>query len=67
MGEGKGEKKGNAMWVDGEGGAGEWRVVVEEGAGVWVGVAEETNFGPGWQLKGLLYGGPGDRVKGGLG
>ena len=49
-----------------------WRI--EEGAGMWIGVAEEAKFGPGYQLKvipgsqiffslsrqGLLYGGPGN-------
>jgi hypothetical protein len=39
-------QKANAMWVEGE--------------GAWLGVAEEGRFGPGYQLQGLLYGGPGN-------
>merc|ERR1712032_1659299 len=26
----------------------------------WIGMGEEAKFGPGYQLKGLLYGGPGN-------
>jgi len=37
---------------------GVWKI--EEGTGMWIGLAEETKFGPGYQLKGLLYGGPGN-------
>ena len=29
------------------------------GGGMWVGVGTEETFGPGWTMKGLLYGGPG--------
>ena len=73
-GNGGGDSKGNALWVDGEGGPGEWLWKIEEGNGMWIGVAEEARFGPGYQLKvsslnsisvklplqGLLYGGPGN-------
>jgi len=59
-GNGGGDSKGNALWVDGEGGPGEWLWKIEKGSGMWIGVAEEARFGPGYQLKGLLYGGPGN-------
>ena len=73
-GSGGGDSKGNALWEEGEGGSGEWVWRIEEGAGMWIGVAEEAKFGPGYQLKvisgsqiffslsrqGLLYGGPGN-------
>ena len=35
------------------------------GGGMWVGVATEDRFGPGYGLKGLLYGGPGNLSDGG--
>ena len=50
-GNGGGDSKGNALWVDGEGGPGEWLWKIEEGSGMWIGVAEEARFGPGYQLK----------------
>lgn len=56
----EGNSKGNAIWEEGDGGSGEWLWKIEEGCGMWIGVAEESNFGPGYQLKGLLYGGPGN-------
>ena len=37
--------------MDGEGGPGEWLWKIEEGSGMWIGVAEEARFGPGYQLK----------------
>ena len=57
-----GGKKANAIWVEGEGGAGEWTWTVGQSGsgGLWVGVAEEARFGPGYQLKGLMFGGPGN-------
>jgi len=55
-----GDKKGNAIWMDGEGGPGEWSFSIVGGQGMWVGVAEEAKFGAGYKLKGLLYGGPGN-------
>ena len=57
-----GGKKANAMWVDGQGGAGQWTFTLGSSGqgGVWVGVAEEEMFGPGYQLKGLMFGGPGN-------
>merc|ERR1719278_156758 len=57
-----GGKKANAIWVDGDGGAGEWTWTVGQSGsgGLWVGVAEEARFGPGYQLKGLMFGGPGN-------
>jgi len=59
-GSGGGDSKGNAFWDEGEGRSGEWVWKIEEGSGMWIGVAEEDKFGPGYQLKGLLYGGPGN-------
>ena len=47
----KGSKKANALWMDGEGGAGQWEWEVVAGEGVWLGVAEEERFGPGYKLK----------------
>ena len=57
-----GGKKANAMWVDGQGGAGQWTFTLGPSGqgGVWVGVAEEERFGPGYQVKGLMFGGPGN-------
>jgi len=57
-----GGKKANAMWVDGQGGAGQWTFTLGPSGqgGVWVGVAEEGRFGPGYQVKGLMFGGPGN-------
>ena len=57
-----GGKKANAIWVDGEGGAGQWTWTVGQSGsgGLWVGVAEEARFGAGYQLKGLMFGGPGN-------
>jgi len=60
-----GDNKGNAIWVDETGGSGEWIWTVLEGASMWVGVAEEGNFGPGYAMKGLMYGGPGNLSDGG--
>ena len=47
----EGNSKGNAIWEEGDGGSGEWLWKIEEGCGMWIGVAEESNFGPGYQLK----------------
>ena len=57
-----GGKKANAIWVAGEGGTGEWTWTLGRSGsgGLWVGVAEEARFGPGYQLKGLMFGGPGN-------
>merc|ERR1712106_1257096 len=61
------EKKGNAMWMDdkvGEGVHG-WSFDISGGSGMWIGVGTEENFGAGYKLKGLLYGGPGNLSDGG--
>jgi len=67
-GSGKSEQKGNAIWVDGSS-AGEgvkcWSFKINKGKGMWLGVATENNFGSGYKLKGLLYGGPGNLSDGG--
>ena len=57
-----GGKKANAMWVDGQGGAGQWTFTLGPSGqgGVWIGVAEEERFGPGYKVKGLMFGGPGN-------
>ena len=64
----RGDKKCNAMWICPTQ-SGDcltvWRVQVTGGGGMWVGVATEDRFGPGYGLKGLLYGGPGNLSDGG--
>lgn len=50
--------KGNAIWS--QGGTGYWQLEVEGASGLWVGVATAENFAPGYGLKGLFYGGPGN-------
>jgi len=66
-GAGGSEKKGNAMWMDEKVGEGVhcWCFDIISGGGMWVGVGTEENFGPGYKLKGLLYGGPGNLSDGG--
>jgi len=61
------EKKGNAIWQDDQGGEGVycWRFNILGGSNMWLGVATDEKFGPGWALKGLLYGGPGNLAAGG--
>lgn len=56
---GAGGSKANAIWSTG-GGTGFWEFKVSGGPGTWVGVAAQDKFGPGYGLKGLLYGGPGN-------
>ena len=57
-----GGKKANAMWVEGQGGAGQWTFTLGPSGqgGVRIGVAEEERFGPGYKVKGLMFGGPGN-------
>ena len=56
-----GGKKANAIWVEeGEGGQWTWTVGQAGAGGLWVGVAEEARFGPGYQLAGFMFGGPGN-------
>jgi hypothetical protein len=50
--------KGNAVWS--QGGTGYWQLEVEGGPGLWIGVTTADNFGPGYSMKGLFYGGPGN-------
>jgi len=61
-----GAKKANAIFL-GEGAAGVscWEFNIQAGQGLWVGLATEDNFGSGYKLKGLLYGGPGNLSDGG--
>lgn len=61
------EKKGNAMWMDENAGEGVhcWSFDISGTSGMWLGVATEENFGSGYKLKGLLYGGPGNLSDGG--
>jgi len=67
--EGRGDSKANAMWIDSsdeaDSGTSVWRLQMTGGGGMWVGVATEDRFGPGYSLKGLLYGGPGNLSDGG--
>eukprot|EP00091_Calanus_sinicus_P015661 TRINITY_DN34159_c0_g1_i1.p1 TRINITY_DN34159_c0_g1~~TRINITY_DN34159_c0_g1_i1.p1 ORF type:complete len:103 (-),score=34.39 TRINITY_DN34159_c0_g1_i1:135-443(-) len=61
------EKKGNAIWMDDKVGEGVhcWSFEISGGKGLWIGVGTEENFGSGYKLKGLLYGGPGNLSDGG--
>ena len=55
---GAGGSKGNALWS--QGGTGFWEFKVSGGSGTWVGVSTESKFAPGYGMKGLFYGGPGN-------
>lgn len=57
VGDSKGAK-GNAILN--HGGTGSWEFKVSGGQGTWVGVALQDKFGPGYGMKGLFYGGPGN-------
>jgi len=61
------EKKGNAIWIDDSSGEGVrcWTFNILGGKNMWLGVATEEIFGPGYAMKGLLYGGPGNLSAGG--
>jgi len=61
------EKKGNAMWMDDNVGEGIhcWNLDVSGGKGMWIGVGTQENFGSGYKMKGLMYGGPGNLSDGG--
>ena len=61
------EKKGNAIWMDDKVGEGVhcWSFDISGDSGIWLGVGTEDKFGPGYQLAGLLYGGPGNLSDGG--
>jgi len=58
------EKKGNAMWGF-SGGLGYWEFEVLGSGGFWLGVTTEEKFGPGYGMKGLFFGGPGNLSDGG--
>jgi len=62
------EKKGNAIWMEagqvGEG-AQAWSFDITGGKEMWLGVGTEENFGSGYKLKGLMFGGPGNLSDGG--
>lgn len=60
VGPDKGEYHGNAIWLDEDGYNGEWVWTVLEGSKMWLGVGEKDKFGPGYKMKGFLYGGPGN-------
>jgi len=68
-GEVKGDTKGNAIWMDSgdeiKEGYRSWRFNIGSGKGTWIGLGTEDKFGPGYRLKGLLYGGPGNLSDGG--
>ena len=68
-GEVKGDTKGNAIWMDSgdeiKEGSRSWRFTIGSGKGMWTGLGTEERFGPGYRLKGLLYGGPGNLSDGG--
>ena len=62
-----GDKKGNAMWVGGGGSGGPqyWEFDIQGPGGFWLGVTTRERFGPGYGMKGLFYGGPGNLSDGG--
>ena len=65
-GDGGAEKKGNAIWIDEVVDEVQcWNFKITGGSGVWLGVGTEDNFGPGYQLRGLMFGGPGNLSDGG--
>ena len=68
-GEVKGDTKANAIWIESgeemKEGARSWRISIKSGKGMWIGLGTEERFGPGYRLKGLLYGGPGNLSDGG--
>ena len=55
---GSGGKKGNALWS--KGGTGSWEFRISGPSGIWIGVSMPAKFGPGYGMKGLFYGGPGN-------
>lgn len=55
---GAGGSKANAIWSNG--GTGFWEFKVSGNSGTWIGVAPKDKFAPGYGLKGLLFGGPGN-------
>jgi len=63
---GGGSGKANAIYAGGDvSGVACWEFEVKAGQGMWVGLGTEENFGSGYKLKGLLYGGPGNLSDGG--
>jgi len=50
--------KANAIWS--EGGTGLWQFSVSGESGTWIGVSTADRFGPGYRMKGLFFGGPGN-------
>jgi len=61
------EKKGNAIWMEDDAGDGVycWSFNIQGGKSMWIGVGTEDNFGSGYKLKGLMFGGPGNLSDGG--
>eukprot|EP00088_Acartia_fossae_P002864 TRINITY_DN11196_c1_g1_i1.p1 TRINITY_DN11196_c1_g1~~TRINITY_DN11196_c1_g1_i1.p1 ORF type:complete len:281 (-),score=66.57 TRINITY_DN11196_c1_g1_i1:195-1037(-) len=55
--------KANAIWS--ESGSGYWEFKVSGQSGAWVGICSPDKFGPGYGIKGLFYGGPGNLSDGG--
>jgi len=63
---GGGSGKANAIYAGGDvSGVACWEFEVKAGQGMWVGLGTEENFGSGYKLKELLYGGPGNLSDGG--
>lgn len=64
---GKGDSKANAILTgdDLKAGITSWEFDIKEGQGMFVGLGTQENFGAGYKLKGLLYGGPGNLSDGG--
>ena len=57
---GRGSGRGHAIWS--QGGSGYWLLEVRGSGttGLWIGVATAEHFKPGYALRGLFYGGPGN-------
>ena len=57
-----GKSKANALWSNG--GTGSWEFRISGPSGIWIGVSMPAKFGPGYGMKGLFYGGPGNLSNG---
>jgi len=60
---GNGKEKSNAIWSTE--GSGSWEFKLQGETGIWLGVTDEQHFAPGYNIKGLFYGGPGNLSEGG--
>jgi len=60
---GDGKVKSNALLTNE--GPGYWEFNLQGETGIWLGVTNEDHFAPGYAIKGLFYGGPGNLSEGG--